>query len=423
MAKQQIEVCSFCHKTNKQVKVLIASTGVAICDGCLTTAQELAKKKLEGNKSSEVWDTLTPKNIYDLLNQYIIGQHLAKRVLAVAVHNHIKRVKNNRMNEDIEIDKSNILLIGPTGSGKTYLAQTLAKILQLPIALGDATTLTQAGYVGEDVENLVARLYQVSKGDVKLTEKGIVFIDEIDKIARRPESASIGRDVSGEGVQQGLLKLVDGSEIYVPAQGTKRTLQSEQILINTKDILFIGGGAFVGLTDIINRRMRTSGGIGFTRDQEKKDISKEDYNILQEATEDDIRKFGLIPELIGRLPIVVPLQKLTEPQLIKILTEPKNALIKQYVRLFEENGVDLSFSADALHMIANHAIKIDLGARALRRLMEKILLEPMFEAADLSTKKLEVTTKMVEDGMTVFKRIGLADEPVAEVADLSAAIG
>lgn len=410
-----MEFCSFCRKTNKQVKVLVAGEEVAICDGCVAVSQDIIKKKLEEKGPNDVWDKLTPKAIYDLLNEYIIGQKLAKRTLATAVYNHMVRVKSNRNNQDVEIEKSNILLFGPTGSGKTLLAKVLAKILQLPIALGDATTLTEAGYVGEDVENLVARLYQAAVGDVKATERGIIYIDEIDKIARKSEGVSIGRDVSGEGVQQALLKLVEGSEVYIPSTGTRKTVQSEQIKVNTKDILFICGGAFVGLTEIISRRLNKNDGIGFTRETVKKNLSEEDYKLLLKTSDKDLKKFGIIPELVGRLPIIVPLQKLTENQLVQILTEPKNSLVKQYKRLFEENGVELTFTNDALYTIASHANKIDLGARALRRLLESILAEPMFEGPDMTSKKVEVTQKMVEDGLDAFERI--AEEEEAETPE------
>lgn len=401
MAK--LQHCSFCRKHHKQVRVLVSGENVAVCDGCLILCQDVVTKRiLEENSLETPSDKLTPKLIYSLLSDYIIGQDIAKKVLAVAVHNHFKRIKSNSLNQDVEISKSNILLMGPTGSGKTLLAQSLGKILKLPVALGDATTLTEAGYVGEDVENLVGRLYQMTKGDIEKTKQGIIYVDEIDKIARRSESVSIGRDVSGEGVQQALLRLVEGAEVYVPVHGNRKTNQVEQVQVNTTNILFICGGAFVGLTDIINKRLSKNSGMGFARKTVKKNIVEEDYRLLQEVTEKDLQKFGIIPELIGRLPIVVPLQKLTEDQLVRILTEPKNALVKQYIRLFEENGIELTFSEDALYCIAHHAEEVDLGARALRRLMEGILLEPMFEAEDMQVKKLEITSSMVEGGLKSF---------------------
>lgn len=403
MAIQKLEFCNFCGKSHKHVNVLIAGDDIAICDGCISISQDLVKKKLEEKTSPSVWDKLSPKSIHSMLDQYIIGQNVAKRTLAVAVHNHIKRINSNRLNQDVEISKSNILLMGPTGSGKTLLAQTLAKILQLPIAIGDATTLTEAGYVGEDVENLISRVYQAANGDVQQTQKGIVYVDEIDKIARKSEGMSLGRDVSGEGVQQALLKLVEGSEVYIPTSGGKKTVQTETVLINTKDILFICGGAFVGLTSIIQKRLSKNSGMGFVRKTSAKKTDEEDYNLLGQVTEKDIKKFGIIPELVGRLPIVVSLQKLSEEQLVNILTEPKNALVKQYIRLFQENGVELTFTKDALYSIAAYANAIDLGARALRRLLESILLEPMYEAGDLPGKKFEVTQKIVENGLDSFR--------------------
>lgn len=399
---QSVDRCNFCRKTSKQVPVLVAGHDSMICHECIEVARKVADDKLKEKKGKDELTTFTPQAIYDLLEEYVIGQSEAKKVLATGVYNHIKRIKSNRINRDVEISKSNILVLGPTGSGKTLLAQTLAKILSLPFAMGDATTLTEAGYVGEDVENLVSRLYQSTDGDITKTEQGIIYIDEIDKIARKSEGISISRDVSGEGVQQALLKMIEGAPVSVPINGTKKTVQSETVLIDTKNVLFICGGAFVGLEEIVSKRVRTNAGLGFGRaSARKKTVEEENYEILKDVSNKDLQKFGIIPELLGRLPIVVPLKKLSEDDLVKILTEPKNSLTKQYQRLFDLNSVELIFNKDALYMIANYANKIDLGARVLRQLMEKILLEPMFHAPTMKSKTVEVTTEMVEEALRI----------------------
>lgn len=401
MPEVKLEYCNFCGKSNKQVKMLVkGGPDIAICDQCVEQCTTVLKDALKVKEKEDVWDKFTPTVIYTLLNQYIIGQDQAKKVLAVAVYNHIKRIKGNRLNEDVEISKSNILLLGPTGSGKTLLAKTLAKILELPLAIGDATTLTEAGYVGEDVENLLARLYQITDGDVPRAEKGIIYVDEIDKLARKGEGVSLGRDVSGEGVQQALLKMLEGTQVNVPTTGNKRNVNAQNVMMDTTDILFIVGGAFVGLTEIIAKRLnKGKGGIGFARKVINGNADAHDYRVLKHVTEKDLQKFGMIPELIGRIPVVVPLQKLTRDHLLQILTEPKDALVKQYRRLFEMDGIDLSFDKEALYLIADYAIEVDLGARALRRLVEAVLQEYMFDGPTSAVKQLVVTENLVQDAI------------------------
>jgi ATP-dependent Clp protease ATP-binding subunit ClpX len=392
-------LCSFCGKSQRQVKKLIAGPGVYICDECIDLCNEIIDEELTAPASFDLENLPKPREIYEVLNDYVVGQEQAKRTLSVAVYNHYKRVQMMQADDaDIELQKSNILLLGPTGCGKTLLAQTLARILNVPFAIADATALTEAGYVGEDVENILLKLIQAADYDVKKAETGIIYIDEVDKIARKADNPSITRDVSGEGVQQALLKILEGTQASVPPQGGRKHPHQEFLTIDTTNILFICGGAFANLDKVIERRIGHKG-VGFAAAIQSK-AQKDTGDLFEEVLPEDLMQYGLIPEFIGRLPVVSAVHQLSREDLVTILTEPRNAIVKQFQRFFQFDGIELAFQKDSLDAVAEKALERETGARGLRSIIEEVLLEVQFELPSRrDVSKCVVTRDTIERGV------------------------